>query len=326
MNYFPFHIGDYLSATRHLSWDEDCAYRRLLDTYYTTEKPLPVDVAKVCRLVLASSEVQRAAVQTVLDEFFRLTEAGWVNSRADDEIAAMREKVQAVEEKDGHEKTRKERYRERRAFLFAFLRERDEVPAYDIGMKELQEKATSCGWDGTFKSVPGVPAPSENTVPSAVPVERTGNVSGNETGTAIPIPTPTPTPKGEGPGKPDPVPGEKKRKDKTLATYLEECREAHTKPIPADHHVRAYARDAGISDEMVQVAWVVFKEGYTEDATKKFKRYTDWPGHFANAVKKNWGGLWYMQDGVLAWSSVGQLQKAALDARMKAKGAGNDAT
>ena len=32
------HIGDYLSATRHLSWEEDAAFRRLLDTYYSTEK------------------------------------------------------------------------------------------------------------------------------------------------------------------------------------------------------------------------------------------------------------------------------------------------
>ena len=32
MNYYPFHIGDYLSATRHLSWDEDHAYRRLLES------------------------------------------------------------------------------------------------------------------------------------------------------------------------------------------------------------------------------------------------------------------------------------------------------
>lgn len=31
MNYYPFHIGDYLTETAHLSWLEDCAYRRLLD-------------------------------------------------------------------------------------------------------------------------------------------------------------------------------------------------------------------------------------------------------------------------------------------------------
>lgn len=70
MNYYPFHIGDYLSATRHLSWEEDAAYRRLLDTYYTNEKPLPSELRAVCRLVLATTESQREAVKTVLEEFF----------------------------------------------------------------------------------------------------------------------------------------------------------------------------------------------------------------------------------------------------------------
>lgn len=94
MNYYPFHIGDYLSATRHLSWEEDAAYRRLLDTYYTTEKPLPSDLRAVCRLVLATTDSQREAVQTVLGEFFELTADGWINSRAD-ELLTLRRKLQA---------------------------------------------------------------------------------------------------------------------------------------------------------------------------------------------------------------------------------------
>ena len=99
MNYYPFHIGDYLSATRHLSWEEDAAFRRLLDTYYTTEKALPADLRAVCRLVLATTESQREAVAQVLQEFFELTEAGWVNHRADQEIDAMREKQQKQRDK-----------------------------------------------------------------------------------------------------------------------------------------------------------------------------------------------------------------------------------
>lgn len=99
MNYYPFHIGDYLSATRHLSWEEDAAYRRLLDTYYTTEKPLPLDLRAVCRLVLAQTESQREAVETVLQEFFEKTENGWINRRADAEIDAMRVKQQKQREK-----------------------------------------------------------------------------------------------------------------------------------------------------------------------------------------------------------------------------------
>ena len=99
MNYYPFHIGDYLSATRHLSWEEDAAYRRLLDTYYTTEKPLPIELRAVCRLVLATSDSQREAVRVVLEEFFEKSDSGWVNRRADTEIAAMRDKQKKQREK-----------------------------------------------------------------------------------------------------------------------------------------------------------------------------------------------------------------------------------
>jgi uncharacterized protein YdaU (DUF1376 family) len=99
MNYYPFHIGDYLSATRHLSWEEDAAFRRLLDTYYTIEKALPAELRAVCRLVLATTDTQREAVAQVLKEFFELTECGWVNHRADSEIAEMKERQQAAKAK-----------------------------------------------------------------------------------------------------------------------------------------------------------------------------------------------------------------------------------
>jgi uncharacterized protein YdaU (DUF1376 family) len=99
VNYYPFHIGDYVSATRHLSWEEDAAYRRLLDTYYITEKPLPADLRSVCRLVLATTESQREAVRVVLAEFFKATPDGWINTRADEEITAMREKQNKQREK-----------------------------------------------------------------------------------------------------------------------------------------------------------------------------------------------------------------------------------
>ncbi len=99
MNYYPFHIGDYARATRHLSWDENMAYRQLLDVYYTTEQPLPNDLRKVCRLAMATTEDQRQAVAVVLEEFFKLTDAGWVNVRADREIDAMRDKQQKQRDK-----------------------------------------------------------------------------------------------------------------------------------------------------------------------------------------------------------------------------------
>jgi uncharacterized protein YdaU (DUF1376 family) len=99
LNYYPFHIGDYASATRHLSWEEDCAYRRMLDVYYTTEKALPADLKQVCRLVLATTDGQRQAVATVLEEFFEATPEGWVNTRAAAELVEMQDKQQKQRDK-----------------------------------------------------------------------------------------------------------------------------------------------------------------------------------------------------------------------------------
>jgi uncharacterized protein YdaU (DUF1376 family) len=96
MNFYSFHIGDYMTKTRHLSWEEDMAYRRLLDVYYGTEKPLPADKRAVYRLVLAQTAKHRQAVDVVLTEFFTLTADGYENARCNAEIdaaAAKREKA-----------------------------------------------------------------------------------------------------------------------------------------------------------------------------------------------------------------------------------------
>lgn len=92
MNFYPFHIGDYASATRHLSWDEDMAFRRLLDAYYKKEEPIPLDRRQAYRLVCASTPEQREAVDVVLSEFFEETPDGWRNSRCDAELDAFHAK------------------------------------------------------------------------------------------------------------------------------------------------------------------------------------------------------------------------------------------
>ena len=180
MNYYPFHIGDYVCATRHLSWEEDAAYRRLLDTYYTTEKPLPLDEKKVFRLVLANSKTQREAVLSVLSEFFSHTDDGWVNERAQKEIEEMRAKQEAIEKKNAHETDRMRRHRERRAVMFEALRSLGIVPAYDIPMTELQRL-----FDANCNGVSNAPATH---------LQREQVVFGDAPATAIPTPTPTPTP------------------------------------------------------------------------------------------------------------------------------------
>ena len=92
MNFYPFHIGDYASATAHLSILEDGVYRRLLDVYYTREAPIPADPRQACRLVRAQSKDERRAVEDVLREFFTETPDGWRHDRCDIEIARANEK------------------------------------------------------------------------------------------------------------------------------------------------------------------------------------------------------------------------------------------
>ena len=93
MHYYQFNIGDYISHTRHLSPIEDIAYRRLLDAYYLSESPLNTGVASVARQI--NMRDYEDEVNTILNEFFTLTDDGWLNSRANKEIAKYREMVEA---------------------------------------------------------------------------------------------------------------------------------------------------------------------------------------------------------------------------------------
>lgn len=90
MNYYKRHLGDYAKDTRHLSLAEHGAFCLLLDYYYSTEKPLPDDRCE--RIANAYAEHEREAVRNVLSAFFTLTDDGWRNARADEEISEFRAK------------------------------------------------------------------------------------------------------------------------------------------------------------------------------------------------------------------------------------------
>lgn len=92
MNFFKFHLGDYYKKTSHLSMLEDGAYRRLIDAIYLREGPLPADTEQVHRLVKAFTKVEKTAVDSMLAEFFVLTDAGYTNARCDEELAETKER------------------------------------------------------------------------------------------------------------------------------------------------------------------------------------------------------------------------------------------
>ena len=92
MHYYQWNIGDYASHTQRLSLLEDLAYRRLLDDYYLHEQPLNAGVAAVARQIGMKEHI--AEVQFILEWFFELVEDGWINKRADMEIAHYKAKVE----------------------------------------------------------------------------------------------------------------------------------------------------------------------------------------------------------------------------------------
>lgn len=137
MNYYQHHIGDFNNATRHLTRIERSVYRDMVELYYDTEKPLPLDVAVICRKVVARTEEEKAAVLALLDEFFKAAEDGYRHDRCDAELANAAEAMGDAEDRRQNERERQKRNRERRRDLFAKLREYDEVPAWNTSTETL---------------------------------------------------------------------------------------------------------------------------------------------------------------------------------------------
>jgi uncharacterized protein YdaU (DUF1376 family) len=96
--WFAHDIAAYNRKTRGLSMLQDGAYRRLLDHYYDTEAPLPAPLSEVFLIARCASRADRDAVTFVLKRFFTLEDDGWHNGRADDELAAAREIIEAKSE------------------------------------------------------------------------------------------------------------------------------------------------------------------------------------------------------------------------------------
>lgn len=86
MNHYPHHLGDYAKATQGFSMLEHGAYRLLLDSYYSSEAPLPQD--DVYAIARAMSPADRKAVDKVLARKFQLRDGLYYNERVEAELEA----------------------------------------------------------------------------------------------------------------------------------------------------------------------------------------------------------------------------------------------
>lgn len=97
LQYYRFFPGDYARDTRHLSMMQHGAYRQLIDEHMV-HGPLPNDLQRLYRVCSAFSAEERAAVEYVLTEFFRLDGPAWHQSRCEKEMDWQRSKSESAQE------------------------------------------------------------------------------------------------------------------------------------------------------------------------------------------------------------------------------------
>jgi uncharacterized protein YdaU (DUF1376 family) len=91
MNFYKHFVGDYQRSTAHLSIVEHGAYRLMLDQFYGTGKPLPVEKKALYRLLRAESGAEKKAIDAVSLQFWRQIPAdfhtifGWLNLNTEEE-------------------------------------------------------------------------------------------------------------------------------------------------------------------------------------------------------------------------------------------------
>jgi uncharacterized protein YdaU (DUF1376 family) len=88
--YYRFFVGDYVRDAGHLSLLEHGAYRRLIDLYMVGAAPLPFDMPHLYRLLHATSKEEQAAVQVVVEEFFKMDGPVLRHKRCDRELSWQR--------------------------------------------------------------------------------------------------------------------------------------------------------------------------------------------------------------------------------------------
>lgn len=92
MHSYKRHLGDYAKDTGALTQADHGAYTLLIDHYYSTEKPLPLDMDDLYAIGKAGEPKERRAVDRVLAKFFVLEPDGYHQKRIDAEILDYKER------------------------------------------------------------------------------------------------------------------------------------------------------------------------------------------------------------------------------------------
>jgi uncharacterized protein YdaU (DUF1376 family) len=193
VNWYEHHIKDYAAAVQYHSWDEDMAYTRMIRLYYRKEQPLPGDAEEVARLIGARSPEQRAAVDTVLRDFFTLEADGlYHQEKCDGVLAEYLAGEPDREAKKANEDTRLQRHREERRDLFARLNSVGQHLPWNVGIKELRAAVAALPVSGGVSGgvQEGGQSPSDATAAATPATQPATATATPATATHSPLPTP----------------------------------------------------------------------------------------------------------------------------------------
>ena len=137
MHFFPFNIGDYGIATAHLDEMEDLAYRRLMDLYYSSEKPIPLDMNEVSRKIRMRTHSE--SIANVLSEFFVEEEDGFHSERIDVELFKFHEKSHKAS-KSAKERWKKAKQKQKLKVSCERIANADESHSEGNAKQELRTK------------------------------------------------------------------------------------------------------------------------------------------------------------------------------------------
>lgn len=91
MHYYKFNIADWNLSTAHLTLEEEAIYFRLINHYYDTESPIPIETQSVIRRLRLGSD--ESTVVAILQEFFTKTDKGFVHSRCEEILKDYRKTI-----------------------------------------------------------------------------------------------------------------------------------------------------------------------------------------------------------------------------------------
>lgn len=100
-----------------------------------------------------------------------------------------------------------------------------------------------------------------------------------------------------------PIPPRGRKPAIEIQTFIDRCKAEGVKTLPPDDPVFEYAKEAGIPDNFLRLAWVEFKD----KAQANNKRQSDWRKTFRNYIRGNYLKLWYLaEDNTHQLTTVGR--------------------